>query len=148
MFSISKSYLSPLILVLFLLFFLLFILLFFLFLLFLLFLLLIFLLLFLRPFSSVSWSSFSSSSPFSSISSSSSLSSSWRWKSKPVHVKKVLGQVKNYTIYLCCSSIFLQKHPQMNHPFLFHTSYGDLGPNKAYKTLIEICYTLCDICNI
>ena len=65
-------------------------------------------------------SSFSSSFTSSSSSSSSFLSSSWREKSKPVHMEKVLGQVKNLTfLYHCCSSVLLQQHPQMNLPLIF-----------------------------
>ena len=31
----------------------------------------------------------------------------------------------------------------MNHPLFFHTSCGDLGPNRAYKIYTEIFYASC-----
>ena len=107
-----------------------FLLLIFLLLIFLFFLLLIFLLFLL-----------SSSSSYSSSSS----STSWREKLKPVHLEKVLGQLKNLTFFYLWCNLYYRARASSDESFLtcLTLPFGDLGSNKASKTPTEIFYTLC-----
>ena len=96
--------------------------------------------------SSFGSSNCSSSSSFSSSSSSStSLSSSWREKLKPVHLEKVLGQLKNLTFFYLWCNLYYRARASSDESFLTFLTlpFGDLGSNKASKTPTEIFYTLC-----